>query len=195
MKRDEVIKQIRKDYKDWTSSVRLLMGVGVSKWEGHLLTRSALMDSVLNGSDDFDGLLTKAIDGDKELEAVLCRIASILLYRLAETDPPPLKWFPKELAILASTRLLELANERPPRHKGTNSADFASRDWFIIKSVLYACKELDLEPTRNEETKTEHDSGCSIVAEAIGYLVKGKKKLDEGGVDEVWGKRGRFGIT
>ena len=152
MKRDKVIKQIRKDYKDWTSSVRLLMGVGVGKWQGYLLTRSALMDSVLGSSDDFDSLLTKALDGDHELEAVLCRIASNLLYKLAETDPPPLKWFPKELAMLASTKLLDLAMEPPPRHKGTNSADLASRDWFIIKSVIYACKELDLKPTRNRET-------------------------------------------
>ena len=59
MKRDKVIKQIRKDYKDWTSSVRLLMGVGVGKWEGYKLTRGALMDSVLDGSDDFDSLLKK----------------------------------------------------------------------------------------------------------------------------------------
>ena len=153
MKRDKVIKQIRKDYKDWTSSVRLLMGVGVGKRDGYKLTRKALMDSavdsVIAGDNDFDSLLIAA-ETDPEVEAVLCRMASNLLFKLAETDPPPLKWFPKELAMLASTKLLDKAMEPPPRHKGTNSADFASRDHFIIKSVLYACKELDLKPTRSE---------------------------------------------
>ena len=116
---------------------------------------------------------------------MLCRLASNLLYKLAETDPPPLKWFPRELAMLASTRLLERANAPPPRHKGTNPADMASRDWFIIKSGLYACKELNLKPTRNRATA--RDLGCSIVAELWTFQREP--------VDEVWAKRSRFGIA
>jgi hypothetical protein len=163
-----------------------LFGEPGAKQDGYKLRRTALLQSLVDaGLGDLDDRLTKAVDGDKELEAVLCRLASILLYKLAETDPPPLKWFPKELAMLASAKLGELADAPPPRHKGTNAADFASRDFFIIKSVQFACKELNIKPTRNDVTA--RDSGCSIVAEAKG--------LEEGAVEDVWRKRGRFGIA
>jgi hypothetical protein len=187
MGRDEVIEQICKDYKTWTSPIHLLMGTSVGKKDGYKLTRMALMDSVLQDDlGNLDALLTKAVDGDPEIDAVLCRITSILLHKLAETEPPPLKWFPKELAMLASSKLLAVATARPARHRGTNAADYASRDFFLIKSVQFACNALKLDATRNEATKA-YDSGCSIVAEAMG--------LKEGAVDEVWTKRSRFGIA
>jgi hypothetical protein len=88
MKRDKTIRKIRKDYKAWTNSLRLLMGQGVGKKDGYKLTRAALMDSILDtGLGDLDDLLTQAADGDAETEAVLCQMASILLYKLAETSP------------------------------------------------------------------------------------------------------------
>jgi hypothetical protein len=186
MKRDKVIKQIRKDEKAWTSPVHLLMGSSVVKKEGYRLTRAALEKSVLDaGLGDLDGLLTKAADGDSEIDAILCHWASILLYKLAETKPPALEWFPKELAMLASAKLGELADAPPPRHKGTNEADNASLNYFIITKVLYACKELNIKPTRNRATA--RDSGCYIVAKAL--------DRNERAIEEVWAKRGRFGIA
>lgn len=190
MKRDKVIKQIRKDYKAWTDPLHHLMGQTVGKKDGYRLTRAALTDSVLNGGlGDLDTLLTKAVDGDPGIDAVLCNWASILLYKLAETKPPPIEWFPKELAMLASAKLHDLANT-PSRHRGTNTADFASRDYFIIKRVLYACKELGIKPTRNKSTG-HRDSGCSIVAEALKVALN----LEERVANEVWGKRSRFGVS
>ncbi len=183
MKRDKTIKRIRKDYNAWTDPLYLLMRQGVGKKDGYKLTRVALMDSILDDSlGDLDALLTQAVDGNPEIDAVLCRLASILLYKLAETEPPPLTWFPKELAMLASSKLLNVADAPPRRHRGTNSADKASRDYFITVSVMKACRELDLEPTRSVATGYR-DSGCSIVAEAL--------NLKESAVNKVWGKRAR----
>jgi hypothetical protein len=183
MTRDEIIRKIQRDFKAWTSSLHLLMGQSVDKKDGYKLTRQALMNGVLDA--DLEGLLDRAVDGDAETEAVLCQMASILLYKLAETSLPPLKWFPKELAMLASSKLQVLANTPPSRHRGTNSVDTASRDYKIIEKVIEACKDLDLKPTRNVATGYR-DSGCSIVAEAL--------NLEESAVNEVWRKRKQFGF-
>jgi hypothetical protein len=197
MKRDKVIKQIRKDEKAWTSPVHILMRASVGKRDGYKLRRTALLQSLLDaalaGRGNLDALLTQAVDGDKEIDAVLCRLASILLFKLAETDPAPLKWFPKELAMHASVKLEDLADAPPPRHKGTNEADNASLNYFIITKVLYACKELNIKPTRNQGTRfggraaAARDSGCYIVAKAL--------DRNERAIEEVWAKRGRFGIA
>jgi hypothetical protein len=90
----------------------------------------------------------------------------------------------KELAMLASSKLLELANMPPERHRGTNSADKASRDYFFTKKVIEACTDLDIKPMRN--VATAGDSGCSIVAEAV--------LLDEELINKVWKKREQFGV-
>jgi hypothetical protein len=126
------------------------MGEGVGKKEGYKLRRAGLMNGMLDaGLQDLDALLTKAVDGDKEIEAVLFYCASILLLKLAETSPPPLLWFPKELAMLASSKLLELANMPPERHRGTNSADLASLDCFIIKMLIEGRQDYGILPTKN----------------------------------------------
>jgi hypothetical protein len=182
MKRDAVIKKIHRDWNLRKSAIRRLMGNSMEDEDGYRLTRAALADKLWEA--DLDDLLINADDGDTEVDAVLCQWASRLLFRLAETDPPPLKWFPKELAIFASVKLSDLGNTEPPRHKGTNSADYATRDFFILCKVLEACKALDLKPTRN--TATGHrDSGCSIVAEAL--------ELEESAVNKIWRNRKRFG--
>jgi hypothetical protein len=111
--RDRFLRKVRRDYKAWIDPTHLIMGEGVGKKYGYKLTRQALMDSILANGQDLDALLTKAVDGDEETEAVLFYWASILLYELAETSPSPLPWFPKELAMLASSKLLELANKAP----------------------------------------------------------------------------------
>ena len=85
--------------------------------------------------------------------------------------------------MLASVKLLELADRPPARHQGTNSADYASRDHFMIKKVTEACQDYGINPTRNDETGYR-DSGCSIVAEALHF----EEKL----VHEVWRKRNQF---
>jgi hypothetical protein len=183
--RDKIIKSIRKDYKAWTDPVRHLFGQSTSKKDGYKLRRAALRQSLMDaGLGDLDTQLTKAVDGDQEIDAWLCRLASILLFKLAETDPPPLKWFPKELAMHASVKLQDLADAPPTRHQGTNPADYDSRDYFSITEVLKVCKEYKLKPTRNRVSKA--DCGCSLVAEGMG--------LSERAVIDAWSKRKHFGF-
>jgi AcrR family transcriptional regulator len=184
--RDKFIRKVKRDDKAWIDPVHLIMGQGVGKKYGYKIPRMALMQSVLDdGLDNLDDLLTKAVDGDKETEAVLCQMASVLLYKLAETSPPPLKWFPKELAMLAASKMQDIADKEPERHRGTNSADFASRDAFIIKKVIEGRQDYGLEPTR--KITTAGDSGCSLVAQAL--------HLEERLVEEVWKKRNQFGVS
>ena len=105
------------------------------------------------------------MDGNHDVDAILSGLASNLLYKLAETEPPPLKWFPKELAIHAAHKLAGLALAEP-RHAGTNQDDFASRDYRILTAYLpLACKELV--SSQRETWRPTVTSGCSIVAEAL----------------------------
>jgi len=182
--RGEIIRGISKDYKNWKSSVHLLMGSSISKKDGYKLKRLALRDRFLSDPNlDFDALLNVA-ENDPEVDSMLAHMASILLYKLAETDPPPLKWFPKELAMHASVKLLDLVNVPPSRHRGTNPADYDSRDYFSITEVLKVCKEHKLKPTRNRASKA--DCGCSLVAEGMG--------LNERAVLDAWRMRKQFGF-
>jgi hypothetical protein len=174
MERDEIIRKIRRDYKAWTHP------------EGYMLRRVVTRKRVQDGSlGDLDAQLTRAIDGDKDVEAELCEQASDLLYELAETKP--VDWFPKELAMLASVKLHELAIAPPPRHKGRDTADTLSRNLFIIRKVREVCEEHDYKPTRNAATGWR-DSACSLVAEAL--------HLEESLVNRVWKNRRRqFGVS
>ena len=101
------------------------------------------------------------------------------------SQPPPLKWFPKELAIHAAHKLLVLATTPEPRHRGTNRDDTAVRDYLIIGYVKMVCQRHGLNPTRNVATSRRRSS-CSVVAKAL--------NLKESGVNKIWGKRVQFGL-
>jgi hypothetical protein len=185
--RDQTIQEIRSLAKNWINpgGARLLMGRGVHKQKGFKLRREALFEHLLDTGPNWDALLTQAVDGNRDIDALLCRLEAKILFKLAETKPPPLKWFPKELAMHAADKLFDLSDMSEPRHRGTNRDDTATRDFFVIKMVIKACKDLGLKPTRNEATR-DRDSGCSIVAEAL--------NLKESAIKGIWRKRKQFGF-
>jgi hypothetical protein len=189
----EIIRKIRRDYERWTSPVSVLFGESVGKEEGYMLTRVVTKGRMEDGSlGDLDAQLTRAVDADKDVEAWLCHQASVLLYKLAETEP--LDWFPKELAMLASVKLQDLATAPPPRHKGRNSADTLSRDYFLTREVLEVCKEYGLRPTRGETARfgdPGHESACSYLARAL----RKELNLGEHALNDIWRKRARFGVS
>jgi hypothetical protein len=185
--RERLIRRIGKSYRNLTDPFHLLMGASIQKSEGWMVRRIALKDALKNAGVTLDEMLTQAMDGNADIDGILSGFAGEALWRLTKVRPYPLKVLPKALAMHAASKLIDLANKAPDRHRGTNVDDLATRDYFLLTQIRYACRERSIKPTKTGSKKVGRDSGCSIVAEATG--------LTESAVDEVWAKRKRFGIT
>lgn len=127
-------------------------------------------------------LFDAAWAGDQDSCAALCLLASQMLASGQQLPP--------RLLFHVYSVLLEIGLQNPSRGRGRHDPhENVTRDRVIIGEIQRVCKETGLHPTRGDATKNkneEKECGCSIVAKRHG--------MTERAVEEVWGKRGQYGI-
>ena len=160
----------------------------LSRADGHLAQVGLLVAELRNPSDEYDDrraplLIAQAIKGDLAAAAALRQAAGELLLNAKQLPPNLAEYIGAQLVKDS----LVASNKRRLHAK-------VPRNHVIVRLVRYACRSLHLLPTRNDGSreaeranKPAEESGCSIVAKAVGATFG----MGERAIEKIWERRAR----